>query len=80
MANLAQVVVQLKKEKQAIEAQLSNINAAVAALHGLGRGTTPGRAPNAGPRRVMSASARRRIAAAQRARWATWRKANKRTA
>ena len=80
MASLTQVVVQLQKEKKSIEAQLSNINAAVEALRSMGRSGAGRTAIAAGPRRTMSASARKRIAAAQRARWAKWRAGKKRAA
>jgi hypothetical protein len=76
MNDMESVVKQLQNQKADIEAQLSKVNAAVAALKGLGNkngsGAASGRAP-----RIMSASARRRIAAAQKARWAKWRRAQK---
>jgi hypothetical protein len=80
VTNLAQVVVQLQKEKKSIETQLSKITGAVEALKSMGRSGAGRTATAAGPRRVMSASARRRIAAAQRARWSKWRALKKRAA
>lgn len=62
MANLFQIVGQLKTEEQRLTRQLRTISAALAAF-----GTRPGK--KAGVRR-LSAAGRQRIAAAQRARWA----------
>lgn len=63
MANLSGIVVQLKKERDQVQQQLSRLNAAIAAFAGVYRsGSQPGR--------KISAKGRARIAAAQRARWA----------
>ena len=78
MMNLVGVVKQLQTQRNAIEQQLSRINAAVEALRGMNSnraGATTARSP-----RVMSASARKRIAAAQKARWEKWRAIKKRAA
>jgi hypothetical protein len=65
LANLSGIVEQLKKERDRVQHQLSELNAALEAFAGVYRG-------NAGTklRRKMSAKGRARIAAAQRARWA----------
>ena len=80
MANIAGVIKQLEIQRKSIAGELSNVNAAVAALKGLGGRSTAGKLAPSGPRRVMSAAARKRIAAAQRARWAKWHAAKKRAA
>ena len=60
--NLAGVVQQLRKERNLAARTIERLDAALAALDGVGRA--------AGSRRHLSAAARARIAAAQRARWA----------
>jgi hypothetical protein len=73
MVNLTGVIQQLKKERQRVQGEMEQLNAALAALGSLGNldGKSKGiRAPK--KRRPMSAAARKRIAAAQRARWAKW--------
>ncbi|MFZ0308802.1 MAG: hypothetical protein WAL89_11540 [Candidatus Sulfotelmatobacter sp.] len=82
MSNLANVVQQLKKERDKAQRTIEQLDSALKALSGLdglraaigsvGRAQTPGK-----KRRTMSAAARRRIAAAQRARWAKWKAANR---
>ena len=82
MSNLANVVQQLKKERDQAQRTIEQLDSALKALSGLDgvRGKigsvrhvpTPGR-----KRRTMSAAARKRIAAAQRARWAKWKAANR---
>jgi len=63
MANLAGVVLQLKKEHDRLTKEIRGIAAALAAFGAsYGKGT--------GTRRKMSVAGRARIAAAQRARWA----------
>jgi hypothetical protein len=62
MANLAGVVQQLQKERDQAAKTVERLDAALAALDGVGRA--------AGNRRHLSVAARARIAAAQRARWA----------
>jgi len=81
MSNLANVVGQLRKERDQAQKRIEQLDKALKALTGV---TTPratsGRRrrvnPSAG-RRTMSAAARKRIAAAQRARWAKWKAAQK---
>jgi hypothetical protein len=70
MANVSSLIMQLKRERNRVERQLTGLNAALAAFAGVYRGTSkPGR-----KRRKLSAKARAKIAAAQRARWAKVRK------
>ena len=76
MSDFSAVIRQLQNQKTAIESQLRKVNAAVAALRGMGKNAI-GRMSS---RRVMSASARRRIAAAQKQRWTRWRAMKKRAA
>jgi hypothetical protein len=79
MINLRTVVADLRTERERAKKTVEQIDAALAALDGLGhkRSRTFRRRP-AGPR-TMSAAARRRIAAAQRARWAKWKAAQKKS-
>jgi len=82
MSNLAQVVQQLRKERNQAQRRIEQLDAALKALSGVGslrgvptrhsRAQAPGR-----KRRTMSAAARKRIAAAQRARWAKWKAAQR---
>lgn len=64
MANLADVVQQLRKERDQAARTVERLDAALAALKGGSYGRKNG------TRRNMSAAGRARIAAAQRARWA----------
>lgn len=64
MANLSDVVQQIKKEREQMAREVERLDAAIAALNGL----TSKKATGTGNR--LSAAARERIAAAQRARWA----------
>lgn len=81
MSNLANVVQQLRKERDLAQRRIWQLDEALKALTGLGsaRGVGGGRShPQAlGRRRAMSATARKRIAAAQRARWAKWKAARR---
>lgn len=80
MSNLANVVQQLRKERDLAQRRIEQLDEALKALTGLGvRGTARrhGPAQASGKRRTMSAAARKRIAAAQRARWAKWKKAQR---
>lgn len=82
MANLANVVQQLQKERDQAHRRLEQLDEALKVLGGLGRlrgrATRVGRAQTLGKkRRTMSAAARKRIAAAQRARWAKWKAARR---
>jgi hypothetical protein len=65
LANLSEIVKQLKKERDRVHNQLSGLNAALEAFAGVYRGNDGTK-----PRRKISAKGRARIAAAQRARWA----------
>ena len=68
MANLDQVLRQLRDERSRAEQQLQKLQSAIAVLEGVeGRAR---RGPGAAKGRVVSALARRRMAEAQRARWA----------
>jgi hypothetical protein len=61
----------LKLERARLAARVASIDAAIAALGGVGRGRRLGPLGRAiVRRRVLSAAGRARIAAAQRARWA----------
>lgn len=77
MSNLANVVQQLKKERDQAQRSIEQLDKALKALGGLsgvrGRVGRVARAQMPGKkRRTMSAAARKRIATAQRARWAKW--------
>jgi hypothetical protein len=83
MSNLANVVQQLRKERDQAQRRIEQLDGALKALAGLSgvRGTTVGRGRGqrpSGTRRTMSAAARKRIAAAQRTRWAKWKAAQRR--
>jgi len=73
MSNLSQIVNHLEVQRKQAQAELNRLDAAIAALRGIGG---KGKLGSGGPRRVLSVAARKRIAAAQRIRWAAW-KANK---
>jgi len=82
MSNLANVVQQLKKERNQAQLRVERLGQALKALTGLGglRGNAPGvgRTDKSRlKRRTMSAAARKRIATAQRARWAKWKAAQR---
>ena len=82
MSNLANVVQQLRSERDQAQRRIKQIDDALDVLSGLsslrGRIRGPGRTNSLGrKRRIMSAAARRRIAAAQRARWAKWKAARR---
>lgn len=77
MINLTAVVADLRAERDRAQKTVEHIDAALAALDGLGHKTSRVSQRRAGGRRTMSAAARRRIAAAQRARWAKWKAAHK---
>ena len=66
MPNLNQVIAGLQGEYRRLEAELSRVRSALAALRGL----SGGKGSMLRPRRRLSAAARKRIADAQRARWA----------
>ena len=81
MSNLANVVQQLRKERDLAQRRIGQLDEALEALTGLGgaRGVAGRRSRTqaSGRRRTMSAEARKRIAAAQRARWAKWKAAQR---
>jgi len=82
MSSLANVVQQLRKERDQAQNTIEQLDEALKALAGLDgvRRTTGGRGvaqASAQKRRPMSAEARKRIAAAQRARWAKWKRAQR---
>jgi hypothetical protein len=72
MANLAELVNNLREERSSTAKQLRQLDKAIVVLSKLaGRDHAESVQTRANrPRRVLSAAARRRIAAAQRARWA----------
>ena len=74
MPNLDKVVKSLLSEQKTLQGRLSQVDAAIAALRGMGQS---GRNPVLRPKRVLSIAARRRIAAAQRARWAKYKQQKK---
>ena len=71
MANLTNVLQQLREERKEAESQIHKLDSAISVLQDLDGqdGSTPART-SARQGRVVSAGARRRMAAAQRARWA----------
>ena len=82
MSNLANVVQQLKKERDQAQRRVKQVEQALKALSGLGwsRGsvrTVAHTLRSGAKRRTMLAAARKRIAAAQRARWAKWKAAQR---
>lgn len=75
MANLGQLLQQLRTKRNDTKQELARLDEAIQALQKLGRGDSKGgQAKSRKPRRKMSAAARRKIAAAQKARWAKVRK------
>ena len=74
MPNLDKVIKSLVLEQKSLHSKLSQVEAAIAALRGMGHN---GRSAGARPKRVLSVAARRRIAAAQRARWAKYKQQKK---
>jgi hypothetical protein len=72
MPNLKPVLQQLQQQRSDLQNQIGQIDIAISALDGFGRGN--GRR---GDRRHMSAAGRKRIVAAQRARWAKWKRVQK---
>ena len=71
MANLTNVLQQLRDERKRAEAQIHKLDSAISVLQGLdGRNGSTTARTGARQGRVVSAAARQRMAAAQRARWA----------
>lgn len=71
MANLGQILKQLRGQRNRTQQELDRLDQAIAAFGKL-VGTNPGRGGRGRPRarRRLSAAARRRIGRAQKARWA----------
>lgn len=75
MANLGQMLEELKAKRDSTKRELAQLDEAIRALQKLGRADSRGsKSKGVKRRRTMSAAARRKIAAAQRARWAKVRK------
>ena len=82
MSNLANVVQQLREERDQAQRRIEQLDEALKALSGFGglrgiSGSAHRSQATGGKRRTMSAEARKRIAAAQRARWAKWKAAQR---
>ena len=78
MLKLSGLVAELRTERDRAQKEVEQLNAALAALGGLGHGGTRSpRGRTVKKRRPLSAAARKRIAAAQRARWAKWKSARR---
>jgi len=74
MQTLSQIVGQLQTQRKQVQSELQRLDAAIAALRGLGTSNGAGKLSVVAPvRRKLSAAARKKIATAQRARWAAWR-------
>jgi hypothetical protein len=67
--DLTQILNEIETRRSEVQKELRGLDAAVAALSGLGKSGQP-RVGRAGRRRGLSAAARARISAAQKARWA----------
>ena len=75
MANLAQVMQDLKTQRGRVAQELQRLDDAIGAVAKLlGSNAAPSEAKKPKARRRLSAAARKRIADAQRARWAKLRK------
>ena len=75
MANLGQMLKQLRGERSRTQRELSRLDDAIAAIEKLAvNNPGPGRARKPRARRKLSAAARKRIGRAQKARWAKLRK------
>lgn len=80
MANLTQVLGQLRDERNAVAKELDRLDKAIAAVSKLLSGSSAPattKKKTAGRRRRLSAAARKRISDAQKARWAKTRKQQK---
>lgn len=79
MSNLVKVVAQLRKQRDAAQKTVDQLDQALAALGTVDGPRARGRSSQKVGRkgRTMSAAARRRIAVAQRARWAKWKAARR---
>ena len=74
MANLDNVLQQLRDERSRTQQQLEQLDSAISVLEGVGGNNSHARTSSRAGR-VVSALARQRMAAAQRARWARARQA-----
>jgi predicted component of type VI protein secretion system len=75
MPKLSGLVAELRTERDRAQKEVEQLNAALAALGGIGHaGTRSPRGRAVKKRKPMSAVARKRIAAAQRLRWAKWKR------
>ncbi len=74
MANLAEMVKNLREERSRTAKQLRRLSKAIVVVGKLAgrKGLELVQTRSRRPRRKLSAAARRKIAAAQRARWAKW--------
>ncbi len=80
MANLADALSELRKERSRMAGQVRKLDKAISVLRKLDGGGSSGARKSVGKRRPMSAAARRKIATAQRARWAKWKAAQRKAA
>src|SRR5436305_11814762 len=74
MANLDNVLQQLRQEHNQAQSQIEKLKEAISVIEGLAGRSTGAAANGTRPKRTKSAVARRRIARAQKARWAKLRK------
>lgn len=75
MANLGQMMQDLKAQRSRVEQELRRLNDAIGAVAKLSNSpSAPAAGKKSSVRRRLSAAARKRIADAQRARWAKVRK------
>jgi hypothetical protein len=70
MANLDDVLQQLREEHKQAQLQVGKLNEAISVIEGLVTASSETSANGARPRRTVSAATRRRMVQAQRARWA----------
>jgi len=81
MANIAQMVKNLRWEQTRAKREVERLNDAIAALGKLARNTLGTYAKRFGrKKRRLPAAARRRISLAQKARWAKWKEKHQRKA
>ena len=77
MPNLGRAVVQIRRERDAVQQEIDQLDKAISTLESL---NGSGRTELRGGKRHLSAAARKRIADAQKARWAKWKVKQKRAA
>jgi hypothetical protein len=81
MANIAQMVKNLRWEQTRAKREVERLNDAIAALGKLARNTLGTYAKRFGrKKRRLPAAARRRISLAQKARWAKWKEKHQKKA